>query len=47
MYIKEREREREVENKVKIDKESPHKRTKSPWISMINKPAYFQCSISS
>ena len=36
---KKKERERKVENKVKIDKGSPHKRTESPWIS--SKPALF------
>ena len=42
IYIKkkrEKKRKREVENKVKIDKGSLHKRTKSPWIS--SKPALF------
>ena len=36
---KEKEMKREVENKVKLDKGSPHKRTKSPWIS--SKPTLF------
>ena len=34
-----KEKKREVENKVKFDKGSPHKRTESPWIS--SKPALF------
>ena len=36
---KEKKENREVENKVKIHKGSPHKRTESPWIS--SKPALF------
>ena len=38
-YTRTKKKEREVENKVKIDKGSPHKRTESPWIS--SKPALF------
>ena len=42
VYIKKKEeKKREVENKVKIDKGSSHKRTKSPWVSNVSNPALF------